>query len=254
MIETLNPYLQPFPSFVPKTVEIVVRDFEDMLKLHEGKPAVVTEKLAGKSMTAFLTDEKFGVCNKNLNLLRELPQLKTSIKLWYQLKMRAAGIFNKDSVIKDCGSYLYPEDHYEIPIGSDVWKVALRDNLEQKLRNVGENIAIQGELIGPGICDNIYQMEKQKLYIFSIYKIDELRYCNYYEQVHYCAQMNLDYVPFVENCFIHTNVDMWVRGADGASALNRSAKREGIVVRLLEPEGRHHFSFKAVSDKCLLLN
>lgn len=59
----------PFPSFIPKTDEERVQNLGDTVRCHSGEVFFVTEKLDGCSVTFYRTEERFGVCSRNLDLL-----------------------------------------------------------------------------------------------------------------------------------------------------------------------------------------
>lgn len=59
----------PFPDFIPKTDEERVQNLGDTVRKHAGEKFYVTEKLDGASATFYRTEECFGVCSRNLDLL-----------------------------------------------------------------------------------------------------------------------------------------------------------------------------------------
>jgi RNA ligase (TIGR02306 family) len=59
----------PFPSFIPKTDEERVQNLSDTVAQHAGELFYVTEKLDGCSVTMYRTEERFGVCSRNWDLL-----------------------------------------------------------------------------------------------------------------------------------------------------------------------------------------
>jgi len=65
--------------------------------------------------------------------------------------------------------------------GNAFWQVARRDGIEEKMRNeTDENwdFAIQGELIGPGIQGNIYNLKEVEFRVFDVYDITNGCYLN----------------------------------------------------------------------------
>jgi RNA ligase (TIGR02306 family) len=70
------------------------------------------------------------------------------------------------------------------------WRVARERDMENLLRALGRNLALQGELIGEGIQKNRYAIKGQQFYLFDIYDIDARpllecrrapRYCRLFE-------------------------------------------------------------------------
>ena len=146
------------------------------------------------------------------------------------------------------------------------WKVARKLDLEHKLSALGFNVAIQGELLGPGVQKNKYKMTDIDLYVFNIFNIDQHRYLNYDEYTKIAEFLELKTVPIIGEAQLNnTTVDDLVavsRGdsefsscGDGKSVLNKEIMREGLVFRPLVEEqdpdlGR--LSFKAINPKFLL--
>ena len=56
--------------------------------------------------------------------------------------------------------------------GNTFWKVAREMDIENKLRNYGKNISLQGELIGEGIQGNPYKIKGQTVKFFNVFDID----------------------------------------------------------------------------------
>jgi hypothetical protein len=229
-----NPYHQPFPSFINKTDECRVQRMHAKIEASRNTDIFMTEKLHGSSMTAFLKDGEFGVCSRNLKLLSELPTLPT----WKQIAMKV-GMFKQERMHRE---------NSEGPVTTHFWRLAIQENLEKKFRNVGRNIALQGEIIGPGIQKNEYQLDKLELYIFNGWDIDGKRYLDFNELKDLCRKMNLYTVPFLGWVNLQHSVDELVKMADGKSELNPATLREGFVARCYDMK----LSFKSVSEKWLL--
>ena len=58
----------PFPSFIEKTDETRIQSVPQILEKYYNEPIVITEKLDGSSMTAYVQDGELNVCSRNLNL------------------------------------------------------------------------------------------------------------------------------------------------------------------------------------------
>ena len=72
-----------FPSFIPKTDEIRIQNFESEVGfLPVGERVYVTEKLDGTSFTCYLKDGVFGVCGRNWELTET-----TDNSLWRMANM-----------------------------------------------------------------------------------------------------------------------------------------------------------------------
>jgi len=61
------------------------------------------------------------------------------------------------------------------------WKVARKLHLEEKLRAIGRNLAIQGELMGPGVQGNREKLPDHSMYVFNVWDIDNQTYLTHTE-------------------------------------------------------------------------
>jgi RNA ligase (TIGR02306 family) len=134
--------------------------------------------------------------------------------------------------------------------GNTFWKVARDLDLENKMKSVGINFSIQGELIGEGIQGNPYKIKGQTVKFFNLYDIDIKDYYNleYFEKI-IKEEMSLDTVPILDRNFkLPENVEEILKYADAKSVLNPTFDREGVVIRSHDRK----ISFKVISNKFLL--
>lgn len=199
-----------FPTAIPKTDQERVQNIKQIIEQAavDGLQFEVTEKLEGSSMTVYLIDNTFGVCSRNLDL-------------------------------KEDG-------------GTTFWEVARRAGIEDKMRAVptGGDFAIQGELIGPGIQGNIYKLSKPEFRVFDVYNISGGFYMNPAARRKLIETMGLNHVPVITDgkdlgCGTVDELLLW---AEGASAINSTQEREGIVFKQMDGG----MTFKAISNKYLL--
>jgi RNA ligase (TIGR02306 family) len=71
----ISPHLQgvakgDFPSFIPKTDEPNFQRYPELVQSLIGKPWYMTEKADGSSTTAYKRNGEFGICSRNLELVR----------------------------------------------------------------------------------------------------------------------------------------------------------------------------------------
>jgi RNA ligase (TIGR02306 family) len=59
-----------FPSFIPKTDEPNYQRNEELVDALHGQPYYITEKADGSSTTAYKYKRQYGICSKNLELIR----------------------------------------------------------------------------------------------------------------------------------------------------------------------------------------
>jgi RNA ligase (TIGR02306 family) len=134
------------------------------------------------------------------------------------------------------------------------WQTARADDIEGLMREVGDNFAIQGELIGPGIQGNIYKLSKPEFHVFDVYSVAEGRYLNPAECRGLIEMMGLKHVPVIaHNAELYdtlgvTDIPGLLKFAEGTSKLNPAQEREGVVFK----EMNGGFTFKAISNKYLL--
>lgn len=130
------------------------------------------------------------------------------------------------------------------------WQVARRDGIEEKMRAVptGSDFAIQGELIGPGIQGNIYNLTQPEFRVFDVYNISGGVYMNPAPRRELIKSMGLLHVPVIWNTWELSEVDAILAQAEGRSWLNGNQEREGIVYKQVEGG----MTFKAISNKYLL--
>ena len=121
--------------------------------------------------------------------------------------------------------------------------------LEEKLRDLGRNLALQGELIGEGIQGNPYRIKGQTVKFFNVFDIEKYEKLSFQEFQEIIEKLGLESVPVVSSPFLLPNsVEEMIKEADGKSILNPSVSREGLVIRSMDMS----ISFKAISNNWLL--
>jgi len=186
-----------FPSFIPKTDETRIQNFEaDIGFLPVGERVYVTEKLDGTSFTCYFKDGVFGVCGRNW----ELTETDDN-SLWRMAKMLEL----KEKLTK------YGKN------------IALQGEL------VGNGI--NGNLYGLSghklYFFTGYNIDKGRRMIY-----DELEWLLFRLELNMVPVLEkYGYVLPTENL-----VDVMLQYAEGKSVLNLGVDREGVVVRGLERE------------------
>jgi RNA ligase (TIGR02306 family) len=141
---------------------------------------------------------------------------------------------------------------------NSLWKFARENDLENKLKAWGKNLALQGEIIGEGIQSNKYKLRGQTVMFFNVFDIDAFKYVDFQEFTSTIKQLGLTTVPILETDFILTNdIPSLVDKGIGKSVLKNDVHREGIVFRPLteqrDRDGRvSRISFKAINPDFLL--
>ena len=145
--------------------------------------------------------------------------------------------------------------NYELKTDSDntLCRVACKHSIEEKLRSLGRNIAIQAEVIGPTIQGNQYAINGNACYVFNIYDIDQQSYLKKYEMEKICKDLALPTCPVVsDGKDLPATIDGVLAEADGQSKVNNKKKREGLVFVFDGNKPEERISFKAISNKFLL--
>lgn len=136
--------------------------------------------------------------------------------------------------------------------GNTLWAVTRREQLIEKIRQTGRNLALQGELIGEGIQGNAYNIKGQDFRLFDIYDIDRGEYLGPVERRVFAETHGIKHVPVIATEMV---IEEWVTGlltmADGVSVLNPKTNREGLVFKCNTFGGP---SFKAISNRWLIKN
>ena len=125
---------------------------------------------------------------------------------------------------------------------------ATKNKIEEKLKKVCKNlgiktIAIQGELVGPSIQKNIYNLKDYDFYMFGGYFADKTKF-TFNDVRNYARWLGIKTVPYIRTDYIKNfhDVDALIKDADGKSKIY-STKREGIVWRT--EKGDIHFKAKS---------
>jgi len=207
-----------FPDYVPKTDETRVQTMYRGLDMHQGKKAYITEKLEGSSTTYVIIRSKGNF----------IKRLITKQPMRFIVCSRNRAVNNQID---------------------DRWVIAKRYGLEKKMSARRMNYAIQGELIGPKIQGNIYELSEKDFRMYLAYNIDESRYFTLDELQGLADELGIQFVPLLETGHIvHTDIKAYVEMSLGNSKLNPNKKREGIVIRLED----ENFSFKSINPEYLL--
>ena len=138
--------------------------------------------------------------------------------------------------------------------------LAKESQVLMKMEVLNQNIALQGELCGPGIQGNIYGLKRHIFFLFDIFLIDEQRYAtprerfNLYSK-HFFQLERICHVPELDNKQLVIDVfdpkktlTELLTFAEGLSALNK-VEREGLVWKSLDGS---RISFKTISNRFLL--
>lgn len=206
-----------FPGFIPKTDEVRVQVLEKVLERHRGKTFYITEKLDGSSFTAFLREGEFGICSRNLLLdATDDNNLMTKVSNAY----------------------------------------GLEEKFRQARDELGLDLALQAELIGPGVQKNRYGLKHVSLRAFNVIDIAANRLLPLEQMQQVAQRLGVEMVPMLGTLTLSHSIDELVALSRDTSKLNPNIQREGIVLRPLveeyERELGGRLSFKVINPQFLL--
>lgn len=129
------------------------------------------------------------------------------------------------------------------------WRVVRDLNLRERMGTLGRSLAIQGELVGPGIQKNRYALKSPTVFVFNVFDIATSAYVDKAEMEAICRELDLSIVPPIGEINVPDCMDAILTLAEGKSALNPKTEREGLV--WVRSFGDDRVSFKTISNKFL---
>ncbi|RFS13974.1 RNA ligase (ATP) [Emticicia sp. C21] len=171
----------------------------------------------------------------------------------------SATYYIRDGVFGVCSRNLEIEEDNE----NTYWKVAKVLNIEEKLRSLNGNYALQGELVGEGVQYNKMKMKGNTVFFFNLFKIDTFEYVSYADFMQLMKALELPTVPVLNDNFILPNsITDLVEMSKIKSTIQPAMWAEGIVIRLLNEKldktllrdlgGHGRISFKVINPEFLL--
>ena len=209
-----------FPHFIRKTDEERCQNLVyEIFDQHKDEDFEVTIKLDGSSMTIYNMVDEFS--NKEQGVCSRNLSLKI-------------GDENSENTFI---------------------KTARESGMLDALKTYGFNIALQGELMGPGVQGNREGLAEHEFYCYNIWNIDEQCYYDPLSRGAILQELRdlgakIKHVPIVADASLTelgiTNINELLAYAEGPS-LNHQI-REGLVFK----SHQSNFSFKVISNKFLL--
>lgn len=213
-----------FPNFIPKTDQERIQNCYNKIvrfceENHDSRFWEVTEKLDGSSCTVYVNNYNHGVCSRNYDI--------------------------------------------EYDENNAFWSVVIRDEILQKLIALisvyeYEGIAIQGELVGPGVQGNKYKLDKREFFVFDIFNIEDQKYITPEVRRKLCNEFGLKHVPVINHDFVFHDVPYSeVLGFGDGTSMLANVEREGVVFKnttFVDHTSGTPSSFKVISNAWLLKN
>ncbi len=253
---------KPWPYFLVKSSQERVQNAHGAYQ-----NAVLTEqefecsiKLDGASCTAYLRVDEHdligsGICSRN----NEISLDDIEWPFFKQLRNWIADMLSANRRV--FRSYRFKIVRWKVGIIASeneyvqMYNKVLCDAVRKAYSEFGLELAIQGELVGPGIQSNAEGLDEQEFFVHGIYVIRNHNVPGpSYKMLPYDARcvaqtLGLKYVPLVsESTPLPPTIKECLTLADGPAAFKKGNKREGVVYSSLS----RNFSFKVISNSYLL--
>lgn len=128
--------------------------------------------------------------------------------------------------------------------------VKLFNKFASRLEAYGRNIAVQGEVMGPGVQGNRENLKDHEFFVFDIFDIDKQEYLSGDQKLDVIRSIGFTHVPVLEDLSFTVlpsgDVGELLKVAEGPS-INHHV-REGLVWKRLDGK----FSFKTIANNFLL--
>lgn len=155
-----------------------------------------------------------------------------------------------DNEFHVCGrnySYKHKPNH-------SFWIINERYQLEERLRSIGGNLALQGECVGPGIQQNKLGLPIIDYYVFNVVDTSNRKRLSLEDSLKVTKELKLNFVPILEKGdSFNYDMEQLLEKAKGKyrehfENAKQHQEREGIVIRSLCGS----ISFKAINNEFLL--
>lgn len=230
-----------FPSFFPKTGETRIQNKFSAVQENKNRMFEVTRKYHGMSISFYakLADD-----------LTFFERTKLTLANWFGFSMKPIyryGVCSHNVELKlNC-------------IGNTFVDFANNSGIMQMLANYVESnpvlpeIALQGEICGPGIQDNHHGLDEITVYIFNIFDIKENSYLLPEERSELFEKIVTDKDSLIKEALVEFYTTVGDRTVDeilalGEFTLPSGKPNEGFVWKAMTCD----FSFKAISNEFLL--
>lgn len=234
-------------------------DFSDLLGVTKWEPALPAQ-LAGQAKGYFPEFLRKTDQERVQNMPWVLEDTESTWEVTQKLDGSSMTVYLKDGEFGVCSRNLELKETE----GNTFWAVSNKLDLKEALNQIGLNVALQGELIGPGIQGNPHGLATHDFYLFDVWLIDEQRYADAILRTNIADDLELKTAPFVSNIrFGQPELSATNLGKTGfrtvqdvldyaesvPDAINPKNKApEGLVFK--RHDGKR--SFKAISNKYLL--
>lgn len=235
--------------------DLIDYDLTELLYVKKWEP-VISAELAGKVVGSFPEFIRKTDLTRIQNCFNEIPK-----NIEYDVEEKVEGT--------SCTIFYNPWQDYvgvcsrnlEIDVADEtntLVRVANESGIFDTLFNCKFPLALQGEVIGPGIQGNYYKLPNHRFMLFDIYDIMEKHYMQKYggrEIMIDCLKdhgAKIDEVPTIDrSVFVSDDIKTLLSFADGTSKI-ANRPREGLVFKSSTFHNDDILRFKVISNKFLL--
>ena len=224
-----------------------VTEMLDIVKYEPPIPASLAGKIKGLFPSFIRKTDEERVQNLASDYEKYRAQNKLGMKFYVTEKLdgSSATFYVKDEVFSVCSRNLELLETDD----NTFWKVAKELELGDKLKTLGFNVCLQGELIGEGVQGNPYKIKGQTVRFFNGFNIDTQENIPFLQFTEITQKLGLTTVPILDFDFdLPNSIDNMLEYAESPSNLNSNFGREGVVVRSYD----RTISFKSISNQFLL--
>lgn len=234
--------------FDPQTGGPDLADFLEVKKYEKPIPTQLRGQVKGNFPSFLRKTDQERVQNLGDQELLEI--VGEDFELSLKLDGSSMTVYYNEGVVGVCSRNL--ELKLE-DVNNSFVKTAMDSGAFDFLTHTGRNLALQGELMGPGIQGNRENLSELTYFVFDIWSIDEQRYLNPEERRSLLQGSALFHVPLMG--LVHWTPETLIKEvqqqalqlAEDATSITHPVA-EGLVFKRLDGQ----FSFKAISNRYLL--
>lgn len=255
-----------FPTFCHKSDQTRIQNLMNLFEDCKDIKFTAEAKYDGSSCTVYMVDktydqDQFGVCSRNFNLKRPNTTKWQFVKecIFYPSYPNNAikRFFDRTKRV-----FRALKSNYKSCTHSDYWNVVnnigLEDNMREYFKVYKRSLAIQGEMVGPGVNGNRDKYNEHHLFVFDIYDVDNQKYLDAKERHEIIIEMNrlgsgiIEEVDTIKDeWFVFrdlTNLEEMLKFVDRKTLRNHPL--EGVVFKSIGCNP--YFSFKCINNNYLL--
>jgi RNA ligase (TIGR02306 family) len=191
-----------------------------------------------KPLSAQLSGQVYGLMPSYLRKTDE-DNIKNNPEILQELAGKSYYITMK--VDGSSGTYFYKDDvgfgvcsrNYQLKDDdkNSFWQIARKYDLENKLKSSGRNLAIQGEVYGPGIQGNLLGVKEIEFRAFNLFDIDNHKYLDWKELQEFCFNNHIPIVDTINTGQSFNKTLSELQEFANNLKYNNGNLAEGIVVR-----------------------